>query len=98
MKKNGWRPAPVHRRRCNTDRAVNGELFASAGRLDRASLWLYGTSDPYYRMEHSRANFERYTLAGGMGTLRVYSRREPGLDGHGITYDPELWRADVLRT
>jgi hypothetical protein len=43
---------------------------------------------------HSRSNFDAYTAAGGLGTFEVYTRA-PGLNGHFLTNDPQLWGPDV---
>lgn len=74
--------------------AVNRDLAARGGSAPAASLWLYADADPFYSLEHSRANFAAYRAAGGSGTFLAYARA-PGLDGHFLVDDAALWSADV---
>lgn len=74
--------------------AVNRDLSARGGSAPAASLWLYADADPFYSLEHSRANFAAYRAAGGSGTFLAYARA-PGLDGHFLVDDAALWSADV---
>ncbi len=70
--------------------AVNRSTFASASTFAGATIWLYGENDPFYSLEHSRANFDAFVGAGGKGALHVYTRA-PGLSGHLIINEPSLW-------
>lgn len=73
---------------------VNRTLFVRGASFPDDTLWLYANNDTFYSVAHSRANFDAYTGAGGLGEFNVYTRA-PGLNGHFLTNDPELWGADV---
>jgi hypothetical protein len=49
-------------------------------------LWLYAKNDPFYSLDHSRANFETFQRAGGKGIFLEFE--VPGGSGH------DLWRAE----
>ena len=71
-------------------------LFARGATFPRTSLWIYGEGDPYYPIEHSRANFEAFRAAGGQGRFIVL-RPAKGLDGHSVFLQSSLW-AKVIDT
>ncbi len=75
---------------------VNRSTFVRGASFPIESLWLYGESDPFYTIAHSRASFDAFAAAGGQGTFNVY-RRAPGLDGHFIIDEVALWAADLDR-
>jgi dienelactone hydrolase len=75
---------------CGEFRSVNRELSVAGAAFPGRSLWLYGANDSFYGLPHSRANFEAFTAAGGLGEFEVFSRA-PGLNGHFLINDPELW-------
>ena len=79
---------------CGDYRAINRSLFVNAASFPGPSLWIYGENDSFYSLPYSRSNFDAFSMAGGMGTL-VELRRSPGLNGHFIINDLELW-APVL--
>lgn len=79
---------------CSDGPAVNRALFQRAGRLSASTVWMYGESDTFYSMAHSRGNFAVFTGAGGRGTFHAYARAA-GLNGHHIINDPQLWTADL---
>lgn len=74
---------------------VNRSTFADAAVSGRPSLWLYAENDPFYSVAHSRANFDAFTAAGGLGTFRVYRRANASASGHGVTNEPQLWLAEL---
>ena len=74
--------------------AVNRGSFVAAAAFPGATSWLYGESDPFYGVAHSRANFDAFRAAGGQGTFSVY-RRAAGLSGHLIINDPALWSGEL---
>lgn len=75
---------------------VNRAAFAAAGAGPAPSLWLYGENDPFYSLDHSRANFAAYTAAGGSGRFLAYRRSDAAASGHLVHQEPALWR-DELR-
>ncbi|MEJ2513678.1 MAG: CocE/NonD family hydrolase [Gammaproteobacteria bacterium] len=79
---------------CGDYAAVNRGLAVYAAAFPGDTLWLYGNNDSFYSVAHSRANFDAYTAAGGLGEFRVYTRA-PGLNGHFLANDPGLWGPDV---
>lgn len=79
---------------CGDFAAINRTLFVAAAAWAGTSAWLYGENDSFYSIAHSRSNFDAFTSAGGMGVFHVF-RREPGLNGHFVINDLELWQATV---
>jgi len=45
---------------CPNAREVNGTLFKRGGTFPHPTLWLYGNHDPFYSLDHSRANFAAF--------------------------------------
>lgn len=74
--------------------AVNRSTFAAAT-AGPPALWMYGENDPFYSAAHSRANFDAFRSAGGVGSFRLYQRNNPSLSGHLIINEPALWLSDV---
>ena len=77
---------------CGDHRTINRTLFVDGAAFPGPSLWLYGANDSFYSLPYSRANFNAFTVAGGMGTM-IELTRSPGLNGHFIINDLELWEA-----
>ncbi len=75
---------------CGDYRSVNRTLFVAGAAFPGPSLWLYGANDSFYSLSHSRTNHDAFSAAGGMGTMFELTR-SPGLNGHFILNDLELW-------
>jgi dienelactone hydrolase len=75
---------------CGDYRSVNRKLFVDGAAFPGPTLWLYGANDSFYRMPYSRTNFDAFRSAGGVGEFRGFTRA-PGLNGHFLINDPELW-------
>ena len=58
------------------------------------TIWLYGESDPFYPLSHSRSNFAAFQAAGGKGTFHEYTP-PAGVNGHGISAVPALWSSTL---
>lgn len=78
---------------CPSATAVNAALFRRGAAFTGPTLWLYGRDDPYYPIEHSRANFETFAGAGGKGEFVAFD--VPNKNGHTLDRYPELWSAAV---
>jgi len=74
---------------------VNGTLFKRGGTFPHPTLWLYGNQDPFYSLDHSRANFAAFQAAGGKGSF--FDFEVPGGDGHRVMFSPPLWTGHVDR-
>ena len=48
------------------------------------TLWLYGNHDPFYSLDHSRANFAAFQAAGGKGSF--FDFEVPGGNGHRVMF------------
>ena len=79
---------------CGDFAAVNRSLFVDGAAFPGRSLWIYAEGDSFYSLEHSRANFDAFTGAGGVGDFEVF-QRDPGRNGHFIINDPQRWGATV---
>lgn len=87
----GPRPLPVrHYLYQQDDRQVNRTLFVAGAAFPGTSLWLYGANDSFYSLAHSQTNFDSFSMAGGLGALHEFTLA-PGLNGHFLINDPELW-------
>jgi len=75
---------------CGDYRSVNRSLFVDGAAFPGPSLWLYGVNDSFYSLSHSRTNYNAFSAAGGLGTMLEFTR-SPGLNGHFIINDLELW-------
>lgn len=73
---------------------INGESFRRGATYPRPTLWLYGENDPFYRVSHSRKNFEAFKAAGGTGTFHVFEM-DAGQSGHGLLSNPARWNETV---
>jgi dienelactone hydrolase len=80
---------------CPDASEINGTLFKRGGMFPYPTLWLYGNHDPYYSLDHSRANFAAFQAAGGKGSF--FDFEVPGGDGHRVMFTPPLWRGHVNR-
>jgi dienelactone hydrolase len=79
---------------CGDHLTVNRNLFVRGASVSLPTLWLYGANDAFYSLSYGRSLFQRYTEAGGLGEFRELFRA-PGLNGHFIVNDPDLWSAPV---
>lgn len=87
----GWISA-----RCANAAVINTSTFRRAAAFKRPTLWIYGDSDPFYSLEHSKANFAAFVEAGGNGRFESYWA--PGKNsGHSVIEHPGLW-SDLLNT
>ena len=79
---------------CPSAEAINTASFRRAAKFGEPMLWLYGQNDPFYKISHSKKNFDAFVAAGGKGIFKVI---DPGAgqDGHGISAMPQLWRDDM---
>ena len=80
---------------CPNASEVNDTLFKRGGMFPHPTLWLYGNQDPYYSLDHSRANFAAFQAAGGKGSFLDFE--VPGGNGHGVMFSPPLWIGHVDR-
>lgn len=79
---------------CGDYRSINRTLFLDGASFPGPSLWLYGTHDSFYSLSYSRTNFDSFSMAGGLGTFLELTRA-PGLNGHFVINDLELWANSV---
>lgn len=75
---------------CGDHLTVNRRLFEQGAGFPGPTLWLYGRHDSFYGLPYSRARFDAYAAAGGLGEFRVFDRGS-GLNGHFLVNDPGLW-------
>lgn len=80
--------------RCGYADAINTAGFKRGTAFASPMLWLYAEDDPFYRIRHSKNNFDTFVQAGGKGSFRVFEPMR-GLNGHGLISMPDLWRADM---
>jgi dienelactone hydrolase len=82
--------------RCSNAVQINTSTFQRGARFPGTTLWLYGDSDPYYTLSHSKSNFEAFVAAGGKGRFETYS--VPGeRAGHALHMHPSLWAEQVTK-
>jgi dienelactone hydrolase len=79
---------------CGDFMAINRNLFVRGGAFPGTTLWLYGAHDSFYSLAYSHTNFDAYAAAGGLGQFYEFTR-EPGLNGHFVLNDPDLWASAV---
>ena len=79
---------------CGDYRQINRSLFVAGAAFPGWSLWLYAPDDSFYSLDYSVTNFDAFTAAGGLATFETIPRA-PGLNGHFLINDPELWTAAV---
>ena len=75
--------------RCHNASKINESLFRKAADYGGETLWLYGTGDPFYSIQHSKKNFAAFEQAGGKGIMNVYD--VPGGNGHLVHLIQPLW-------
>ncbi len=75
---------------CGDFATVNRMLFVEGAAFPGRSLWIYAENDSFYSLQHSRANYDAFSQAGGLGDFEVF-RRDPGLNGHFIINDALRW-------
>ena len=80
---------------CPNASEINVTLFKRGGTFPHPTLWLYGNHDPFYSLDHSRANFAAFQAAGGKGSF--FDFEVPGGNGHMVIYSPPLWADHVDR-
>jgi dienelactone hydrolase len=78
---------------CRNAGEINGTLFKRGGMFPHPTLWLYGDHDPFYSLDHSRANFAAFQAADGKGSF--FDFEVPGGNGHMVIYFPPLWTDHV---
>ena len=78
-------------RGCATHELVNPMLFERGAASGIPTLWLHGSVDQYYRIEHCRGNFARFLAAGGQGDFVAAPM------GHALMFKPALWKERVDR-
>jgi dienelactone hydrolase len=76
-------------RGCSSYDRINPMIFQRGANFPGPTLWLHGTNDQYYRMDHCRDNFRNYTAAGGRGRFVAVS------GGHMLIFKPNLWENAV---
>ena len=79
---------------CGDYRVINRRLFVKGAAFPGTSLWIYSPNDSFYSLPYSRNNFAAYSAAGGLGTMHEPARA-PGLNGHFVVNDRELWAGIV---
>ena len=80
--------------RCPEAIQINTSTFKRGAKFPRPTLWLYGESDAFYALSHSRGNFEAFVAAGGKGRFESYW--VPGQNtGHAVLTYPRLWTEEV---
>jgi len=77
--------------RCGTAETINTVTFKRGASYPKPILWLYGENDSFYKIEHSRKNFDSFVTAGGAGIFTVFAPAD-GQNGHGLVSMPHLWR------
>ena len=81
--------------RCPTASDVNQRLFSEGATFPRPTLWLYGDNDPFYSLDHSRANFTAFREAGGKGSFDEVPVGSNISNGHLIFRLDGAWSAAV---
>jgi dienelactone hydrolase len=77
--------------RCPDPEAINTVTFRRGAAFPGPTLWLYGDNDSFYRIEHSRKNFDAFVAAGGKGAFFTYALG-PGANGHTLIARPDQWQ------
>ena len=81
---------------CRHSNLINGEGFRRGATYPKATLWLYGENDPFYKISHSRKNFDAFQAAGGIGEFHVFNLGA-GQSGHGLISMRSQWQNAVIR-
>jgi pimeloyl-ACP methyl ester carboxylesterase len=79
---------------CSTATAINAASFKRGAPFRQPMLWLYGENDSFYKITHSRQNFDAFVAAGGLGSFTAFPF-PTSEDGHGVHTRPDLWREAV---
>lgn len=79
---------------CRAADAINPVTFKRGAAYPAYTLWLYGENDSFYKMEHSKKNFDAFVAAGGKGTFMQFPT-PPGQNGHSLPASKELWQEAV---
>ena len=82
--------------RCPSAAAINTVSFTRAAGFASPMLWLYGENDPFYKISHSRKNFDVFQAAGGIGEFHVFNLGA-GQSGHGLISMRSQWQSAVMR-
>ncbi len=80
--------------RCVNAEAINTNGFQRGASFATPMFWLYAENDPFYRVSHSKNNFDAFVKAGGKGSFRTYEPAR-GISGHSLISLPDLWQTDV---
>lgn len=80
--------------RCVNAESINTNGFQRGASFAPPTLWLYAENDPFYRVSHSKNNFDAFVKAGGKGAFRVHEAAR-GISGHSLISLPDLWQSDV---
>lgn len=76
-------------RGCASHEMVNPSIFERGAGAGISTLWLHGSHDQYYRIEHCRGNFKRFLAAGGQGKFIAAPA------GHALMFKPALWKSHL---
>ncbi len=75
---------------CQDPVAINTVSFVQGAKFAGPTLWLYGENDSFYKMAHSRSNFDAFIKAGGQGSFHTFSLGA-FKDGHSLLQRDDLW-------
>ena len=74
-----------------TASAINKAIFLRGASYPEATIWLYGDTDRFYPLFHSRSNHAAFISAGGKGSFHAFDLPSSVYDGHSIGSIPRLW-------
>ena len=77
-----------------TAEAINTVTFKRGASYPKPILWLYGENDSFYKIVHSRKNFEAFVADGGKGIFKVFET-PAGQNGHSLISKSALWSETV---
>jgi len=80
--------------RCPTAEAINTTTFKRGAAYQHSMLWLYGENDSFYKMDHSRKNFDAFIASGGTGVFKTF-QTPAGQNGHNLISTPGSWKETV---
>lgn len=69
---------------------INRAIARRGATFPGPTAWMYAENDPFYRIAHSRENFQAFEAAGGQGLFHVLETL-PGQDGHHLLSLTGLW-------
>lgn len=75
---------------CTSAKTVNPVLLQRGVSFKQPMLWIYGDHDPYYKLAHSRANYDAFKSAGGQAEFLEF-QPATGRDGHMLLNEPSIW-------